>query len=176
MPNVGLWPCSSNLVELPDVFVLQVKINGERVGEFESTAGAITTSYDIEYYDVRTVILESIGLDTNEWISLLEVSRGVDMSYYLHKRMYTVVAIALLGPCAAGANFAPPVLLITYAMYSHSGLSRSVPQQCRIRHTPHVNCDSLRVMVNVATVGGPCQVNLMVAPDGSDDDDYLGEL
>lgn len=50
------------------------------MGEFKSTAGEITTSYDIQKNDVRTVTLESIGLDTSGWISLLEVSRGLDIS------------------------------------------------------------------------------------------------
>lgn len=77
MRNLGSWPHSSNFFHLNDVLP-QVKMNGEKMGEFESTAGAITTSYDIQKDDVRTVTLESIGLDTKGWISLLEVSPGVD--------------------------------------------------------------------------------------------------
>eukprot|EP00903_Cladosiphon_okamuranus_P021365 g19635.t1 len=53
---------------------LKVIINGKKVGEFGSTPGAITTSYDIEKNDVRTVTLEAIGLGRDEWISLLEVN------------------------------------------------------------------------------------------------------
>eukprot|EP00903_Cladosiphon_okamuranus_P017040 g15705.t1 len=53
---------------------LKVKMNGKKLGEFESTARAITTSYNVQQNDVRTVTLESIGLDKNGWISLVEVN------------------------------------------------------------------------------------------------------
>eukprot|EP00903_Cladosiphon_okamuranus_P011290 g10646.t1 len=53
---------------------LKVKMNGKKMGEFASTTGSITSSYDIQKNDVHTVTLESIGLGTNAWISLLEVN------------------------------------------------------------------------------------------------------
>lgn len=54
----------------------QVKINGEKVGEFDSHPGSVTSYFDVIAYDVHTVTLESLGLDTDEWISLLEVSKN----------------------------------------------------------------------------------------------------
>lgn len=78
LSHLDSWRRSSNFFHLNDV-LLQVTMNGEKIGEFESTAGATTTSYDIQRNDVLTVTLESIGLDTTGWISLLEVSRGLDM-------------------------------------------------------------------------------------------------
>ncbi|CAB1098072.1 unnamed protein product [Ectocarpus sp. CCAP 1310/34] len=52
---------------------LKVKINGEKFGEFDSHPGSVTSYFDVIAYDVHTVTLESLGLDTDEWISLLEV-------------------------------------------------------------------------------------------------------
>lgn len=49
-------------------------INGDKVGEFESHPGSVTTSFGIEKDNVHAVTLESLGLDKDEWISLLEVS------------------------------------------------------------------------------------------------------
>lgn len=54
----------------------QVKINGEKFGEFDSHPGSVTSYFDVIAYDVHTVTLESLGLDKDEWISLLEVSNA----------------------------------------------------------------------------------------------------
>lgn len=53
---------------------LQVKINGDQIGEFESQPGSVSTSLGIQQNGVDTVALESVGIDEDEWISLLEVS------------------------------------------------------------------------------------------------------
>lgn len=49
-------------------------MDGHKMGEFESEPGSITTSLDVKKDHVRTVIVESLGLDDDEWISLLEVN------------------------------------------------------------------------------------------------------
>lgn len=61
-----------------------MKINGEKVGVFESQAGSIVTSLGIEEDDVHSITLESVGLHKDEWISLLEVSwhSPVDTTQY----------------------------------------------------------------------------------------------
>eukprot|EP00903_Cladosiphon_okamuranus_P014053 g13063.t1 len=57
---------------------LKVLINGHKVDEFESQRGLVSTSLGIQKHGVHTVTLESIGLHTHEWISLLEVHFYVD--------------------------------------------------------------------------------------------------
>lgn len=52
----------------------QVSINGDKIGDFESQSGSTVTSLGISEGDVRTITLESIGINKDEWISLLEVS------------------------------------------------------------------------------------------------------
>lgn len=49
----------------------QVKINGDVIGDFGSQG--VMTSFGIEEDEVLTVAFESIGIDNDEWISLLEV-------------------------------------------------------------------------------------------------------
>lgn len=51
-----------------------MKINGDKIGEFESQRGSIVTSLGIQEDEVSTITLESIGIDKDEWISLLEAS------------------------------------------------------------------------------------------------------
>ncbi len=64
--------------------VPQVELNGDKIGEFESQPGSVSTSLGIQQNGVDTVTLESVGIDEDEWISLLEVSacigRGVHPS------------------------------------------------------------------------------------------------
>lgn len=55
-------------------YIRQVKINGDKIGEFESKSGSIVTSLGIQEDEVHTVTLESVGIGKDEWISLLEVS------------------------------------------------------------------------------------------------------
>ncbi|CAM9626768.1 unnamed protein product, partial [Hapterophycus canaliculatus] len=50
-----------------------LKFNGDKIGEFESHPGSVSTSLGIQQNDVDTVTLESVGIDEDEWISLLEV-------------------------------------------------------------------------------------------------------
>lgn len=45
------------------------------IGEFDSHPGYIVTSLGIEEDDVHAITLKSIGIDRDEWISLLEVSQ-----------------------------------------------------------------------------------------------------
>lgn len=52
----------------------QVKVNGDKIGEFDSTPESIYTFLGIEEEDVNSVTLESLGIGEDEWISLLEVS------------------------------------------------------------------------------------------------------
>jgi len=49
-------------------------MDGHKMGEFTSEPGSITTSLGVKKDHVRTVTIESLGLDDDEWISLLEVS------------------------------------------------------------------------------------------------------
>lgn len=52
----------------------QVSINGDKIGEFDSTPGSTFQLLGIEEEDVSTVTLESLGIDEDEFIGLLEVS------------------------------------------------------------------------------------------------------
>lgn len=52
-----------------------MSIDGEKVGEYESQSGSVTTSLGITEDNVHTVTVESIGLERDEWISVLEVSK-----------------------------------------------------------------------------------------------------
>ncbi|CAM9640288.1 unnamed protein product [Scytosiphon promiscuus] len=52
---------------------LKVKVNGDIIGEYESHPGSVSSSLGVQQNDVETVILESVGVDEDEWISLLEV-------------------------------------------------------------------------------------------------------
>lgn len=54
--------------------VAQVKLNGDKIGEFESHPGSVSTSLGIQHNGVNTATLESVGIGEDEWISLLEVS------------------------------------------------------------------------------------------------------
>lgn len=56
-----------------------MKLDGRKIGEYDSHPGSISTSLGIKQEGVETVTLESIGIRKDEWISLLEVSlrRGV---------------------------------------------------------------------------------------------------
>ncbi len=58
-----------------------VTMDGHKVGEFTSKPST-TTPLDLKEDHVRTVIIESLGLDDDEWISLLRVSRVVGESSY----------------------------------------------------------------------------------------------
>ena len=49
------------------------------MGEFTSELGSITTFFDVEKDSVHTVTLESIGLHSDQWISILEVSGGTSL-------------------------------------------------------------------------------------------------
>lgn len=56
------------------MFDLQVKINGDEFGTFESSPVCTFNSFGVEEYNVTDVTLESIGISPDEYISLLEVS------------------------------------------------------------------------------------------------------
>lgn len=62
----------------------QVRINGDVIGEFDSSPGSTFTLLGIEEEDVSSVTLESIGLDEDEWISLLEVSETSVVMFSAH--------------------------------------------------------------------------------------------
>lgn len=51
-----------------------MSINGDVIGEFDSSPGSTLTLLGIEEEEVSSVTLESVGIDESEWISLLEVS------------------------------------------------------------------------------------------------------
>lgn len=53
---------------------MQVKINGDIIGTFESSAGSSFNSFGIVKDNVTDVTLESVGIDPDEYIGLLEVS------------------------------------------------------------------------------------------------------
>lgn len=52
-----------------------VKLDGHKIGEYESHPGSISTSLGVKRDGVQTVTLESIDIGKDEWISLLEVGR-----------------------------------------------------------------------------------------------------
>eukprot|EP00904_Undaria_pinnatifida_P008290 jgi/Undpi1/4591/HiC_scaffold_18.g07945.m1 len=52
---------------------LEVKVNGDSIGTIESYAGPIFDSFWIEQTAVKSVSLGSVGLQKEDWISLLEV-------------------------------------------------------------------------------------------------------
>ncbi|CAM9886236.1 unnamed protein product, partial [Pylaiella littoralis] len=52
---------------------LKVKINGDEIGEYESYPGSTFNSFGIQENGVHTVAMESVGIDNDVWISLLEV-------------------------------------------------------------------------------------------------------
>lgn len=53
---------------------VQVTMNGEVFGMFDSYPGSVFNSFGVEGDDVRTLTLKSVGATSQEWISLLEVS------------------------------------------------------------------------------------------------------
>ncbi|CAN0169681.1 unnamed protein product, partial [Laminaria digitata] len=53
-----------------------LKINGDQIGEFDSSPGSTFNILGIEEEEVESVTLESIGIGEDEWISLLEVSHA----------------------------------------------------------------------------------------------------
>lgn len=53
---------------------VQAAINGEVVGTFDSYPGSVFNALDIQESDVQTLTLTSIGIDDDQWTSLLEVS------------------------------------------------------------------------------------------------------
>ncbi|CAM9353581.1 unnamed protein product [Ectocarpus sp. 13 AM-2016] len=57
---------------------LKVKINGDKIGEYESYPGSTFNSFGIQENGVHTVAMESVGIDRDDWISLLEVRFMVD--------------------------------------------------------------------------------------------------
>ncbi|CAB1096447.1 unnamed protein product [Ectocarpus sp. CCAP 1310/34] len=57
---------------------LKVKINGDKIGEYESYPGSTFNSFGIQENGVHTVTMESVGIDRDDWISLLEVRFMVD--------------------------------------------------------------------------------------------------
>lgn len=57
------------------ISVPQVKCNGDKIGEFDSRFGSVSTSLGIQQNGVDTVKLEAIGIGEDEWVSLLEVSQ-----------------------------------------------------------------------------------------------------
>ncbi|CAM9175809.1 unnamed protein product [Ectocarpus sp. 13 AM-2016] len=57
---------------------LKVKINGDKIGEYESYPGSAFNSFGIQENGVHTVAMESVGIDRDDWISLLEVRFMVD--------------------------------------------------------------------------------------------------
>ncbi|CAN0308610.1 unnamed protein product [Ectocarpus sp. 6 AP-2014] len=57
---------------------LKVKINGDKIGEYESYPGSTFNSFGIQENGVHTVTMESVGIDADDWISLLEVRFMVD--------------------------------------------------------------------------------------------------
>lgn len=55
------------------VHAVQVSINGEVIGEFDSHAGATFNALGIQGDGVDRMTFASVNLDEDEWISLLEV-------------------------------------------------------------------------------------------------------
>lgn len=54
--------------------VAQATINGEVVGEFDSSPGSTFTALGIQGVAVETLTLTSVGLAEGDWISFSEVS------------------------------------------------------------------------------------------------------
>lgn len=50
-----------------------MSVNGDTLGSFQSSSDSESTSFDIDTHDVKKLSLESIGLDKDEWVDLLEV-------------------------------------------------------------------------------------------------------
>ena len=57
-------------------YVVQVMINGKDIESFDSLPGSTFTALGMAADSVSTLSLTSIGLDDDEWISLIEVSRA----------------------------------------------------------------------------------------------------
>ena len=57
--------------------VVQVAINGEVIGSFDSYPGSVFNELGIQGSDVRTITLTSTGIHDDEWTSLLEVSNAL---------------------------------------------------------------------------------------------------
>lgn len=49
-------------------------VNGVAIGDFDSYPGSTFNSLDIRGDSVRTLTLRSIGIEDDDWISLVEVS------------------------------------------------------------------------------------------------------
>ncbi|CAN0073204.1 unnamed protein product, partial [Ectocarpus fasciculatus] len=52
---------------------LKMTMNGDNLGEYESYPGSTFNSFGIQENGVHTVSMESVGIDKDDWISLLEV-------------------------------------------------------------------------------------------------------
>lgn len=56
------------------MFDLQVKVNGDIIGTFESSIGSTINSFGIVKDNVTNVTLEAVEIGRDEYIGLLEVS------------------------------------------------------------------------------------------------------
>lgn len=60
---------------------LQVNINDSFVAEFESYAGPTFNTFRLEAEGVSTLSFRAIGLDEDEWTSLIEVSDSIRLTH-----------------------------------------------------------------------------------------------
>lgn len=74
---------------------VQVRINGDIIGTYGSYPGSTFNSLGVEADGVKFVVLESVGIDEDEWISLLEVSITVPFrGCTLHKHVVSCTNLA----------------------------------------------------------------------------------
>lgn len=55
-------------------FLVQAMVNGEVVGQFDSNPATPYTSFDIQGTGVENITFTTVGLTSNDWISIFEVS------------------------------------------------------------------------------------------------------
>eukprot|EP00903_Cladosiphon_okamuranus_P017357 g15990.t2 len=78
VPDGGQCEITFTLDSPQDIADVQIKINGDKVGEYESYPGATVSSFGTQEDGVHTVTIESVGIDEDDWISLPEVRIMVD--------------------------------------------------------------------------------------------------
>lgn len=85
----------TNIVNWFSVFpgVLRVKIGDDKLGEFDSQRRSIASSLGIQEDEVHTVALESIGIDEDEWITLLEMETRKKKTKLGRTRGYCFTAV-----------------------------------------------------------------------------------
>ena len=52
---------------------IHIRINGDIIGTFESYIGSTFKYFDIEKSAVESLTMDSVGIATAEWISVVEV-------------------------------------------------------------------------------------------------------